>query len=65
MALPVKDPSKIRFSSPWRRMAAAIYARPLDGKVSGFADMDFRPSERAIAEWNAQGHRGKDRDRGK
>ena len=57
MSLPVRDPSTMRFNTSWRKMAAAIYSRPMDGKVTGFVDIDFRPCQKAIEEWSELGHR--------
>jgi pyruvate/2-oxoglutarate dehydrogenase complex dihydrolipoamide acyltransferase (E2) component len=57
MTLPVLNPSEMRFGTSWRRTAAAIFARPTDGKVTGFVNLDFRPATEAIARWKAQGHR--------
>jgi len=57
MELPTFDPSEIRFNTPWRRMATAIYARPVDGKISGFVNIDFRPCQEAITKWAEEGHR--------
>ena len=38
----------------WRRMAAAIYAKPIDGKVSGIYDLDMTEVNKAIERWNAE-----------
>ena len=34
-------------------MAAAIYTKPVDGKVSGFYDLDMTEVNKAIKEWNS------------
>ena len=57
MALDERDPAQTRYNTKWRKMASTIYARPLDGKVSGFAEIDFRPAQKAIEQWNEAGHR--------
>ena len=38
----------------WRKMAAAIYTKPMDGKVSGFYDLDMTEVNKALEEWNTQ-----------
>jgi len=37
-------------------MAAAIYARPVDGKVSGIYDLDMTEVNKALDEWNRDDH---------
>ena len=44
--------ANLKLNRSWRRMAAAIYARPVDGKVSGFYDLDMTEVNKAIEEWN-------------
>jgi len=46
-----------RVSTSWRKMAAAIFQRPVDGKLSGFHDADLSKVKIALKEWNAEGHR--------
>ena len=38
-------------------MAAAIFQRPVDGKLSGFHDLDLTKVNKALAEWNTNGHK--------
>ncbi|MBM75281.1 MAG: hypothetical protein CMK59_07755 [Proteobacteria bacterium] len=47
---------QIKVDTSWRRMAAAVFEAPRDGKVSGNVDLDMRPVLKAMEEWNSQGH---------
>lgn len=44
-------------NTPWRQMAAAIYEKPVDGKISGICDFNMEHVAKAMKEWNADGHR--------
>ena len=46
-----------RYNSPWRQMAAAIFEKPRDGKISGIRDFNMDEVSLAMKEWNEQGHR--------
>ncbi len=43
---------QIKVDTSWRRMAAAVFEAPRDGKVSGNVDLDMRPVLKAMDEWN-------------
>ena len=47
----------VRVDTPWRRMAAAIFERPTDGKVAGIYDVDMTKMLAAMEIWNKEGHR--------
>lgn len=44
--------SELNLNRTWRRMAAAIYGKPMDGKVSGFYDLDMTEVNKALDIWN-------------
>jgi pyruvate/2-oxoglutarate dehydrogenase complex dihydrolipoamide acyltransferase (E2) component len=44
-------------NTPWRQIAAAIYEKPVDGKISGIQDFKMEHIAKAMKEWNADGHR--------
>lgn len=46
-----------RLNKSWRRMAAAIFEKPVDGKVSGIHDLDMTHVGPAIELWNSHGHK--------
>ena len=46
--------SNVKLNESWRRMAAAIYAKPVDGKVSGIYDLDMTEVNKALDRWNAE-----------
>jgi pyruvate/2-oxoglutarate dehydrogenase complex dihydrolipoamide acyltransferase (E2) component len=50
----VYDP--LKYNTSWRKMAAAIFNPPRDGKVFGMVDLNMREPLRAIEEWNKDGH---------
>ena len=41
-----------KLNRSWRRMAAAIFVKPLDGKVSGIYDLDMTEVNKALTKWN-------------
>ena len=43
------------FDTPWRRMAAAIFAPPRDGKVFGSLEIDVTESIRFVEQKRAEG----------
>lgn len=45
------------FDTPWRRMTAAIFDRPRDGKVFGMMDIDVTDAMVWLRQKNAEGHR--------
>ena len=46
--------SNTRLNHSWRRMAAAIFVKPLDGRVSGIYDLDMTEVNKALKVWNEQ-----------
>ena len=46
--------SNTKLNRSWRRMAAAIYMKPVDGKVSGFMDLDMTHVNAALEKWNKE-----------
>lgn len=46
-----------RYNNHWRQMAAAIFEKPNDGKVSGIRDFNMDNVALAMEQWNADGHR--------
>jgi len=44
--------SNTKLNRSWRRMAAAIFVKPLDGKVSGIYDLDMTEVNKALDKWN-------------
>ena len=46
--------SDTRLNHSWRRMAAAIFVKPLDGRVSGIYDLDMTEVNKALKVWNEQ-----------
>ena len=44
--------SETKLNRSWRKMAAAIYMKPVDGKGSGFYDLDMTEVNKALEEWN-------------
>ena len=45
-----------KYNTPWRQMAAAIFEKPSDGKVSGIRDWNMTEVAKAMKEWNTDGH---------
>jgi hypothetical protein len=46
----------VKVDTSWRRMAAAIFEPPRDGKLLGSYDLDMRKPLAAMEEWREQGH---------
>lgn len=46
----------LRYNTPWRRMATAIFERPRDGRVFGAYDIDVTDAVAWIDELRAEGH---------
>lgn len=46
-----------RYNNPWRQMAAAIFDKPRDGKISGIRDFNMDEVAKTMTEWNKNGHR--------
>ena len=49
--------NKVNLNQSWRKMAAAIFEKPVDGKVSGIHDLDLTEVNKAMEIWNANGYR--------
>ncbi len=46
----------LRYNTPWRRMTAALYERPRDGKIMGAYDIDVTDAMSWMEEQRAKGH---------
>jgi pyruvate/2-oxoglutarate dehydrogenase complex dihydrolipoamide acyltransferase (E2) component len=48
--------TRSKVDTSWRRVAAAVFEPPRDGKVMGSVDLDMRAVLAAMEEWKEQGH---------
>jgi pyruvate/2-oxoglutarate dehydrogenase complex dihydrolipoamide acyltransferase (E2) component len=46
-----------RFNTPWRRVAATIYKKPIDSKILGGVELDVTDLEKFIFEMRKEGHK--------